>query len=317
MFKQTRRAAMTIIICSSLSLLHAAAQPRIKRHLVRAASCPIQPRQDQNTSQTPLAKIVTQWSVKKNTQRRSKKTNPPLRPSCALPTPRNYADPDAILSLHEALYLLPLQLATSSDIMRILDKPLAHQSHTIMVNLRDRENNTPLHLLAMASVFDTFGKNSSRTTPNLDTCQLATKMINMGAHVDALGQDGNTPLFVAAGHLQDDPTLVELLLGHGANPNARAQNGNTPLFEATSRRAVRIAAVLLRGGADVNAQNARQETALHILLRTYYAHPEIQKYECTRDMRRILITSGAHTHIQDSSGETPLSIETKAQSAHQ
>ena len=61
----------------------------------------------------------------------------------------------------------------------------------------------------------------------------------------------------------DSPECAELLLQAGANPNARDSKGKTSLIIAAQTGGKRSIKVLLDYGADVNAQNNINSTALH------------------------------------------------------
>lgn len=59
-------------------------------------------------------------------------------------------------------------------------------------------------------------------------------LIGMGAMVDAVNEDGETPLMTAAKE-PDDCAAMAALLMHGANVKARNSRGNTPLHLVASR----------------------------------------------------------------------------------
>jgi len=105
-----------------------------------------------------------------------------------------------------------------------------------------------------------------------------------------------------------DPILMQVLLDGGADPKLTQKNGSTPLmlsirflssggglnpFEVNGQRAVEAIKLSLKLGVDVNARNARQESALHLAL----DYPNIVK---------LLAESGADLGITNRQGRTAL-----------
>ena len=74
-------------------------------------------------------------------------------------------------------------------------------------------------------------------------------LIELGAEVDATDANGGTPLHDAA--RSDEAEAVSLLLGNGASINAVQMDQMTPLFIAAYNGRVEAAKALLKGGADV------------------------------------------------------------------
>jgi ankyrin repeat protein len=108
---------------------------------------------------------------------------------------------------------------------------------------------TPLHLAAF------FGNE-----------ELAKKLIERGAEVDARSTNSmqNTPLHAATAGRQAQ--LVELLLNEGADPNARQQGGWTALQAAAQNGDRAIVELLIARGADLKARADNQQTALDLAL---------------------------------------------------
>ncbi|MBV8652198.1 MAG: ankyrin repeat domain-containing protein [Alphaproteobacteria bacterium] len=83
-------------------------------------------------------------------------------------------------------------------------------------------------------------------------------LVAAGADLEAVNINGNRPLHAAVGSRSADPNIVKLLLKSGAEVNARGVYGTTALHIAAciaSRgQALRIAAILIEGGADVNVR---------------------------------------------------------------
>jgi ankyrin repeat protein len=104
--------------------------------------------------------------------------------------------------------------------------------------------------------------------------EAARLLLQAGVDVNAATDDGQTPLFAAVA--QDHRRLVPLLLA-AADPNVALRQddsrdgdlveGTTPLLLAVVKRRARSFRALLAAGADVNAANARGDTALTLAAR--------------------------------------------------
>ena len=77
-------------------------------------------------------------------------------------------------------------------------------------------------------------------------------MVEEGADVEALGDEGDRPLHLAAreGHLEEVRVLVEA----GANVEAELAGGERPLHLAAQGGHAEVVRMLLEAGADVEAQ---------------------------------------------------------------
>ncbi len=108
---------------------------------------------------------------------------------------------------------------------------------------------TPLHLASF------FGHND-----------LALKLIERGAQVDARSTNAmkNTPLHAASAGRKAG--LVQLLLERGADVNARQQGGWTSLHGAAQNGDRAIVELLLAHGAEVNARAENNQTPLDLAL---------------------------------------------------
>lgn len=105
-----------------------------------------------------------------------------------------------------------------------------------------------------------------------------------------------------------DPTMMQVLLDGGADPRLTQKNGNSPLmlsirflssggglnpFEVNGQRAVEAINLSLKYGVDINARNARNDSALHLALE----YPNILK---------LLAEHGADLGITNRQGRTVL-----------
>ena len=95
---------------------------------------------------------------------------------------------------------------------------------------------------------------------------IVTLLVRSGVDVNALHGNGATALFCAIEGMNLE--IIEYLLQHGAEVNARDGTGSTPLLQAVDLEwedafnvhgrlptAAPLTALLVRYGADVNAQN--------------------------------------------------------------
>ncbi|HYG77985.1 MAG TPA: ankyrin repeat domain-containing protein [Planctomycetota bacterium] len=110
------------------------------------------------------------------------------------------------------------------------------------------------------------------------------------------GTGGETPLHWAAheGHRG----VAELLLKYGADVNAQAADkwGGTPLFWAAERQ-IDLVALLLSHGADIKSINERNgQSVLHACARN----------NDSADMAELLIAQGAEINVRDKNNRTAL-----------
>jgi ankyrin repeat protein len=90
------------------------------------------------------------------------------------------------------------------------------------------------------------------------------QLVDAGERLDGLDADGHTPLWVAVRF--DKPDAVDHLLNLGATPDAGGRGADTPLLVATFMGLARTLIVeqLIAAGADVNAVSHQYaETPLH------------------------------------------------------
>lgn len=80
--------------------------------------------------------------------------------------------------------------------------------------------------------------------------EIIARLVEKGARVDVLDQQGQTPLFHAADKNAADAALILLQLE--ANPNHVAYTGRTAIFGAASRGFSEVIDVLTGNGADAN-----------------------------------------------------------------
>lgn len=136
-------------------------------------------------------------------------------------------------------------------------------------------------------------------------------LLQSGANVDARDVSGATPLHGAANMRHYD--ILGLLLGNGADIGARDVRGRTVLHHAVAsfpgcerysarERALweqlglgiyrpQILGLLLRKGAEINAQDVEGRTALH--------YSTVHDVECYQKISKFLVDRGADVTIHD------------------
>jgi hypothetical protein len=116
-------------------------------------------------------------------------------------------------------------------------------------------------------------------------------------YVNEVALDGFTPLQLACffGH----ESLALWLMEQGADVNAVAQNNQRiqPIHAAAANGNVRVVEALLQHGADANARQQGDFTALHTAA-----------MDGNEEMARLLLEHGADPTAQDSRGRTPLDL---------
>lgn len=125
----------------------------------------------------------------------------------------------------------------------------------------------------------------------------AELLLAAGAEIDAADQNGRTGLMWAATHGRTE--MVASLLAAGAKHGLRDDKGAQALHNATEHDQLGCMAALLRGGADPSAARSSGsgsgDTSLHMAVRR-------QRFNAAR----LLLRAGAHAHVSDKHGFTPL-----------
>ncbi|HEV2679147.1 MAG TPA: ankyrin repeat domain-containing protein [Rhodanobacter sp.] len=126
-----------------------------------------------------------------------------------------------------------------------------------------------------------------------------TSAIKQGGEVDALDQEGRTPLFYAAQN-GDNAIAVELI-EHGANLNAQDKNLETPLHFAARAYQFELAELLLKKGAHVDTTDDQGNTPLSRAVYDSKGRDQVIK---------LLLSFGANKALSNKHGVSP---ETLAQ----
>lgn len=131
-----------------------------------------------------------------------------------------------------------------------------------------------------------------------------------GAEVDAVDNEGMSPLFVACDHGKD--TAMKVLLDLNADPNVHIEKGGIlavpPLHIAAlhgSLGAERRGRMLLESGADVNAPMGGDRTALH------HACGAVPNLYASEGFVQLLVDWGACVNAADRFGRTALHYASK------
>ena len=135
--------------------------------------------------------------------------------------------------------------------------------------------------------------------------EIVELLLSKGARINEKNQFGSTPLNTAA--LHGNYELVQLLIKKGANIETRAAGGFTPFLSNTGshienlRNQLETALVLIKNGADINAQTTfNGKTALIFAVK--HDNPQLVG---------MLLKHGADAQLEDNKGNTALSIAKK------
>ncbi|KAG7458245.1 hypothetical protein MATL_G00236160 [Megalops atlanticus] len=126
-----------------------------------------------------------------------------------------------------------------------------------------------------------------------------------GAHVDTTTKDRRTALHIAVESCK--PLVVQTLLGFGAQVQLKGGEAmETPLhIAARVKEGEKVAEMLLKSGAEVNAEQENGETAMHVAAR----HGRLQ-------MVRALMEEGGDLAWLSKTGENPLHVAVHHCHAH-
>jgi ankyrin repeat protein len=106
-------------------------------------------------------------------------------------------------------------------------------------------------------------------------CEIAEKLIALGANLRTRNRRGAEPLHYAADGAPGAPTwnpdmqaaTIAILIAAGADPNAADNSGVMPLHRAVRTRCAAAVKALLAGGADAHAKNRSGSSPMQLATR--------------------------------------------------
>jgi ankyrin repeat protein len=123
-----------------------------------------------------------------------------------------------------------------------------------------------------------------------------------------LASDSTVPKRLWPGAYPKSPELMEQLLARGLDPNKRDWMGRTFLHCCAANADQKIAAALLKAGADIDARDFEYKgTPLAAALRSWSGKDNPKQIKRRREMVEFLLEHGAATHLPgDEPWATPL-----------
>ena len=174
--------------------------------------------------------------------------------------------------------------------------------HRASVHVRNKVGQVPLH---MAS--------------HLGLSGIVALLLKFGAYVDAQDNNNMTPLHLVSQPLifGNDPQITktaQLLLEHGASLYVRDKNGQMALHAASRHHLCVIIALLLKFGADVDAQDNDSMTPLLLVSQSQMELIYPEYLSRPRDdskftkAAQVLLEHRASTHVRNKNGQMPLHL---------
>ena len=196
----------------------------------------------------------------------------------------------------------PLHDAAYHHYVDICQLLVDHKADVTSVN---NEGQTPLHRAVTSQMVSRCLQHLRVVNvkkPRIDYYQTVQLLVDCGADVNALNEDGQTPLHTAAGEWKECPELCSILLKHNAKIDAVDKDGNQPLHLACKQGHTRTSHLLLSNGADVKGLNENGQTPLHKAAGGWEDCPEL----CS-----ILVEYNAKIDAVDKDGNQPLHLACK------
>ena len=210
--------------------------------------------------------------------------------------------------------------AVSNGDTKKVDKILDNVEKGFMIDERDTDGQTLLHLAvmknpaakigkhqllqrrsnvknvaAMAKIFLKNKKNIDaqiKAIPSAERCNMIKMLIENGANVNSKDKNGLTPLHIAVKDNEID--LAKILLHHGADIEAKSKYAHTPLTLAVEADLIDMTIVLIENGANVNT-DSRDRTPI-------FRAVELNLVAMTK----LLIQNGADVDVLNHWGHPPL-----------
>ena len=168
--------------------------------------------------------------------------------------------------------------AGADDTMKnVEDETAAHIAVSEKIRFKKIEDGERAQMLRALKNIDIAGKKGKTPlllvqgtnhtiTPSL---ALTPVLIEMGADVNHVDEDGNTALLLQADNYCFKDTMKALIKA-GADINARNKYGNTPLHLTLTSGNCEIARLLIKKGADYNVANEKRVTPVQIAVEKGY-----------------------------------------------
>lgn len=128
-----------------------------------------------------------------------------------------------------------------------------------------------------------------------DDHEVVEILIDSGIHVDAVDDEGTTPLHLVLESGTRNVGLLSYLINKGADVNLTGENDESPLSLAATLDNVKMVDLLLSKGANIKYRNKYGNTALH---EACFSHAE--------KPISFLISANADVSVENNFGETPL-----------
>jgi len=172
------------------------------------------------------------------------------------------------------------------------------------VNLTSKGNIAALHVAVHGQSFPTDpleGGTPRNLAFPLETPRgnLSTILLEAGADVNIVDDEGATPLIIASAH--GSSNSVRMLLGQGAvTERNKIELIRTALQAAAEGSHVECAKILIQHGGSVNSNDPEQRSVLHLACAGSRWKPS------STELVEILLRGGAKVDVKDKYGQTPL-----------
>jgi ankyrin repeat protein len=141
--------------------------------------------------------------------------------------------------------------------------------------------------------------------------EMVEYFLSQGVDVNTKGnsQYGTDATILHSAAVRADKEIIELLIKKGAQVETKIKGGKTPLFNSAMGGNIGAAEVLLANGANVNARDDSNDTALHLAIRVNnMIHYTTTKsgFEVERLLVELLLANGADVNARNNRQYTPL-----------